>query len=72
MKPCPFCGATDSEENACQQAGVVTRAFKSPAGGMAYRVECCCGASGPAMAGMLAAEGAWDRRSDTNGVRSDD
>lgn len=59
---CPFCGATDSTDNACQSAGVITRMFKSAIGVPAFRVECCCGAQGPAKLDWMDAEGAWDKR----------
>lgn len=46
LATCPFCGGTDSEDNACQMAAVETHAFRSPIGKTAYRVDCSCGASG--------------------------
>lgn len=60
--PCPFCGGTDSEDNACQMAKVVTRQFRSAIGVPAYRVECGCGAQGPAKLDWIDAERAWDTR----------
>lgn len=63
LKPCPFCSATDSEDNACQTAGVITKSFQSPIGKRAFRVECCCGSQGPARLDCLEAEAAWNKRS---------
>lgn len=62
ISPCPFCGADDSTENACQQAGVVLNGFQSPAGFYAHRVECCCGAHGSAILGAVEAIEKWNRR----------
>jgi Lar family restriction alleviation protein len=63
LEPCPFCGGTDSEENACQMAKVVLRLFKSAVNKTAFRVECGCGAHGPATVGYDAAGHAWNNRS---------
>ena len=62
LLPCPFCGATDNEDNATQQAGVVLTQFKSPIGRPAHRVECQCGASGAAHLGAIGAIELWNRR----------
>lgn len=61
VKPCPFCGATDSEDNAVQEAGVVCTSFKSPVG-LAWRVECNCGAHGAADLDYFKAIQKWNRR----------
>lgn len=62
LEPCPFCGGTDSEENACQMAKVVLRPFRSSVGTTAFRVECGCGAQGPSAIGYDAAGRAWNVR----------
>ncbi|QIG76680.1 hypothetical protein EVC28_056 [Rhizobium phage RHph_I1_23] len=64
LKPCPFCGATDSEDNATQQAGVHLVSFKSPVGKPAHRVECQCGSAGSAHIGPMSAMALWNRRAD--------
>lgn len=63
LAACPFCGLTDSIDNATQEAGVSVRPFRSPAGGTACRVECACGASGPSKREGWAATEVWNRRS---------
>lgn len=62
LLPCPYSGHTDSTDNACQEPGVRVERFRSPAGGDANRVVCCCGAQGPAKRGMPEAVSAWNRR----------
>jgi len=62
LLPCPFCGGTDSEDNACQMAKVVTRSFMSAIRKTAYRVECGCGASGPADLVWGKAREMWNAR----------
>jgi hypothetical protein len=64
MKPCPFCGGTEDENNACQMAKVVLRPFRSAIDTTAYRVECGCGAQGPGVHGHVAAVDAWNNRAD--------
>lgn len=46
LRPCPFSGHTDSDEGPTQESGLSVERFKSPAGGFAYRVACCCGVRG--------------------------
>lgn len=60
--PCPFCGGTDSTDNACQMAKIATRSFKSAIGKTAYQVECGCGAKGPADLVWGKANAAWNTR----------
>lgn len=62
LKPCPFCGGTDSEDNATQQAGLYLVSFKSAIGKTAYRVECQCGVMGPSDLDQRVAATSWNRR----------
>lgn len=62
LKPCPFCGRIDSEDNPTQSSAIHATIFRSPLGKRAYRVECCCGASGSASLDILEAVNAWNLR----------
>lgn len=62
LKNCPFCDGDDSEDNACQMAKVILRSFKAPDMTRAWRVECGCGAQGPAMRFAAGATKAWNTR----------
>lgn len=62
LAACPFSGHTDSTDNACQESALSVRPFRSPAGGTAYQVECCCGARGKAERTYAEAIAAWNRR----------
>lgn len=62
LKPCPFCGGTDSTDNACQEAAVHPLEFKAPTGQRAYRVICACGAQSGADTNYFKATAAWNTR----------
>lgn len=64
MKPCPFCGRVDSDDNPMQESALNVIMFKSPAGGMAFRVGCVCGASSESSREESDAIAAWNRRSE--------
>lgn len=46
LKPCPFCGGTDSYDNATMEPKVGFETFVSAMAVMAVKVACACGASG--------------------------
>ena len=62
-RACPYSGHTASTDNATQESGVRVVTFKSPAGGEACRVECCCGVQGPSRREYGQAIAAWNTRS---------
>lgn len=61
LLPCPFCGRTSSEDNACQSAAVHGRAVKSPIG-PAWQIECVCGAHGARQLLAVDAIQSWNTR----------
>ena len=62
LKNCPFCGATDSDDNACQEAGVICTEVPTAAGARGWQVVCRCGASSPKQLTAAEAIAAWNRR----------
>ena len=61
IKPCPFCGGTDSVDNVFQEA-MVNLVHHRNAMGRAYRVECNCGGNGSWSNDHAEAVAAWNTR----------
>jgi hypothetical protein len=59
---CPFCGGTDSEDNATQQAALYCVQVKAATGQRAYQVQCNCGAKGSIELHHLNALAKWNHR----------
>lgn len=62
LKNCPFCDASDSENNACQEAGVICLEVPTAVGAKGWQVVCRCGASSPKQLTEAEAIAAWNRR----------
>lgn len=63
LKPCPFCGGTDSAENATQTAAVHLTDFRSAIGTRAFKVECIvCSVYGPSAPTPTSAIKLWNCR----------
>jgi Lar family restriction alleviation protein len=62
IAPCPFCGGTTSEDNACQMASVYLFQGTTPTNYRACQVRCVCGVNGPWKEDQAEAIAAWNRR----------
>lgn len=65
LSDCPFCGGTDSVDNACMESKIHVQGFRSAINTQAWRVECRCGASGRGFDGRDGISRAvewWNRR----------
>lgn len=62
LKPCPFCGKTDSDDNACVESPITPHTLRGPNGALFTRVWCACGASGAGKEDYIEALAAWNRR----------
>lgn len=62
LKPCPFCGGTDSVDNAVQEAKVVNRQVPTPLRKRGWEVQCECGAKGPRSLDYHESAALWNNR----------